>query len=215
MHADEVGSTRNARNGQPVREQHARLYSVSHQGSTRVSIVFGTWPNRQIESTADTYVAEHCCLHAVFTILLSVFVFREHLGSGGVTASVFVVLGDVLLGYQPRSVRGCVVPGGGLQTSTSGNVGFFAGWGCSQVPLVRQTRTTSSMFRFPSRRRCTGHYSTADLGQKMNPKCHLKVASSKGRKVDQVQPKKGTKSIRVRSRLLILQPSEVFTTSSE
>lgn len=41
-------------------------------------------------------------LEAVFTILLAVFVFREHLGSPGVTASALGVLGAVLLGgYEP------------------------------------------------------------------------------------------------------------------
>jgi drug/metabolite transporter (DMT)-like permease len=48
-------------------------------------------------------------LEAVFTILLAVFAFREHLGFGSVAASVFVVLGAVLLSYQPGAVRGDIV----------------------------------------------------------------------------------------------------------
>jgi drug/metabolite transporter (DMT)-like permease len=45
-------------------------------------------------------------LETVFTILFAVFVFRAHLGSGDVTPPVFVVLGAVLLGYQPGRVSG-------------------------------------------------------------------------------------------------------------
>jgi len=45
-------------------------------------------------------------LEAVFTILIAVFVFREHLGLDSAIGSVLVILGAALLGYQPGPVRG-------------------------------------------------------------------------------------------------------------
>jgi len=48
-------------------------------------------------------------LEAVFTILLAVVVFHEHLDRTGVTASVVTILGAVLLSYQPGFVKGTLV----------------------------------------------------------------------------------------------------------
>ena len=45
-------------------------------------------------------------LEAVFTILLAVVVFHEHLDREGVIASVIIILGAVLLSYQPGIVEG-------------------------------------------------------------------------------------------------------------
>jgi drug/metabolite transporter (DMT)-like permease len=45
-------------------------------------------------------------LEAVFTILLAVLWFREHLGLSGATPAVAVIVGAVLVGYQPGLVRG-------------------------------------------------------------------------------------------------------------
>lgn len=45
-------------------------------------------------------------LEAVFTILIAVLIFGEHLGMSGAMASVIVIVGAVLVGYQPGPVRG-------------------------------------------------------------------------------------------------------------
>jgi drug/metabolite transporter (DMT)-like permease len=44
-------------------------------------------------------------LEAVFTIAIAVFAFQEHLGLSSLAASIFVVLGALLLGYQPSGVH--------------------------------------------------------------------------------------------------------------
>jgi drug/metabolite transporter (DMT)-like permease len=48
-------------------------------------------------------------LEAVFTIIIAIFVFREHLDLNGTAAAALVVLGAVLIGYSPGTARGHLV----------------------------------------------------------------------------------------------------------
>jgi drug/metabolite transporter (DMT)-like permease len=48
-------------------------------------------------------------LEAVFTILIAVLFFREHLGLSGATAAVIIIVGAALVGFQPGALRGDTV----------------------------------------------------------------------------------------------------------